>query len=152
MSLFKIKTPLSSVGRGLILAGVLTAGAGAVLTLAAASQQTGVLAQKSEQPSEFESSARTARMNLTDEQRTQIRAIERAAIERRKSVEEQLATLEQTAARDSGGETFNEAALRSGLARARAALQFDLDSMPTRTAQEIRRVLTVKQRAVLDAE
>ncbi len=155
----KVNIIVGRVGRGFVLAGALAIGAGAVFALASTSRPSNESAQKADRtreqagPSEFETSVRGAQLNLSEDQKMQIRAIERESAEREKLLTEQIQAFEQTAsnapaALQRGGDPI----MQSGLSRARAALQFDLESVPARTEREIRRTLTVEQRAKLDAD
>ncbi len=155
MKLFRNTLNIESIVRGLILSGALAAGAAAVYTVAAMIRQPPQATAQTttqEPASEFERTAQALQLDLTDEQKSRISLIEQESAKRRFVLTEQLQTLEQTVNSLGAAGTIDDAAKGSGLSRARAALKFDLDSIPAQTRHEIRRILNIAQRAKLDRD
>ena len=89
-------------------------------------------------------------LNLTDDQKAQIKKITSSFEESDKTLHDQLRTLHQSEPDPMGG-TFDEAAVRSA-AEARAKVQIELEVSHAKMMSQIATVLTAEQKAQLAAK
>jgi periplasmic protein CpxP/Spy len=87
-------------------------------------------------------------LNLTDEQKAQIKKISDAAEESTKALREQMRTLHESQPDPLSG-TFDEAAVRTA-AQARANIQVELEVAHARIMSQVLAVLTPEQKAQLN--
>ena len=90
-------------------------------------------------------------LNLTDEQKTQIKNIADSFAESTKSLREQLRTLHESEPDPLSGAAFNEAAVRVA-AEARAKVQIELEVAHAKMMSQVFGVLTAEQKAQLAAK
>lgn len=88
-------------------------------------------------------------LNLTDEQKAQIKKIQESAEESTKALREQMRNLHESQADPLSGGTFDEAAVRAQ-AQARANLQVEMEVAHARTMSQVLAVLTPAQRTQLN--
>lgn len=89
-------------------------------------------------------------LNLTDTQKTQIKAITDSFRESDKALHDQLRTLRQSEPDPMSG-TFDEAAVRAA-AEARAKIQIELEVSHAKMMSQIAAILTAEQKAQLAAK
>ena len=89
-------------------------------------------------------------LNLTDDQKAQIKKITQSFEESDKALHDQLRTLHQSEPDPMGG-TFDEAAVRAA-AEARAKIQIELEVSHAKMMSQIAAVLTAEQKAQLAAK
>ena len=89
-------------------------------------------------------------VNLTDDQRAQIKKITQSFQESDKALHDQLRTLRETEPDPMSG-TFDEAAVRAA-AEARARIQIELEVSHAKMLSQVAAVLTAEQRAQLAAK
>jgi periplasmic protein CpxP/Spy len=89
-------------------------------------------------------------LNLTDDQKAQIKKINDSFAESNKALFDQMRTLHQSEP-DPGSGTFDEAAVRAA-AEARAKIQVELDVSHAKMMSQIAGVLTAEQKAQLAAK
>jgi Spy/CpxP family protein refolding chaperone len=87
-------------------------------------------------------------VNLTDEQKAQIKKIMDSAEESTKALREQMRTLHESQPDPLNGGTFDEAAVRAA-AQARANVQVELEVAHARVMSQVLAVLTAEQKAQL---
>jgi Spy/CpxP family protein refolding chaperone len=87
-------------------------------------------------------------LNLTDEQKAQIKKISESAEESTRGLREQMRTLHESQPDPLNAGTFDEAAVRAA-AQARANIQVELEVAHARTMSQVMAVLTPEQRAQL---
>ena len=90
-------------------------------------------------------------LNLTDEQKAQIKKINDNFAESTKSLREQMRTLHESQGDPLAGGTFDEAAVRAA-AQARANVQVELEVAHARMMSQIFAVLTPEQKTQLAAK
>jgi len=90
-------------------------------------------------------------LNLTDEQKAQIKKINDSFAESTKSLREQMRTLHEAQGDPLAGGTFDEAAVRAA-AQARANIQIELEVAHARMMSQIFGVLTPEQKTQLAAK
>jgi protein CpxP len=90
-------------------------------------------------------------LNLTDEQKAQIKKINESFTESTKALREQMRTLHENQADPLGGGAFDEAAVRTA-AQARASVQVELEVAHARMMSQIFAVLTPEQKTQLAAK
>ena len=90
-------------------------------------------------------------LNLTDEQKAQIKKITDSFEESTKALHEQLRTLHESQPDPLKGGAFDEAAVRSA-AQARANIQIELEVAHARSMSQIYNVLTAEQKAQVAAK
>jgi protein CpxP len=90
-------------------------------------------------------------LNLTDEQKAQIKKIAESFEESTKAWREQMRTLHEKEAGPLAGETFDEATVRAA-AQARANIQIEMDVARARMMSQVFAVLTAEQKAQLAAK
>ncbi|HKR00004.1 MAG TPA: Spy/CpxP family protein refolding chaperone [Pyrinomonadaceae bacterium] len=90
-------------------------------------------------------------LNLTDEQKAQIKKITDSFEESTKALHEQLRALHESQPDPMKGGAFDEAAVRSA-AQARANIQIELEVAHARIMSQIYNVLTAEQKAQLAAK
>jgi periplasmic protein CpxP/Spy len=90
-------------------------------------------------------------LNLTDEQKAQIKKITDAAEESTKALREQLRSLHESQSEVLKDGAFDETAVRAA-AQARANVQIELEVAHARTMSQIFAVLTTEQKAQLAAK
>jgi len=88
-------------------------------------------------------------LNLTDEQKAQIKKISESAEESTKALREQMRSLHESQPDLMGAGTFDEAAVRAA-AQARANIQVELEVAHARTMSQVLAVLTPEQKAQLN--
>lgn len=87
-------------------------------------------------------------LNLTDEQKAQIKKIQESTEESIKALREQMRTLHEGQPDPVSAGTFDEAAVRAA-AQARANIQVELEVAHARTMSQVLAVLTPEQKAQL---
>lgn len=90
-------------------------------------------------------------LNLTDEQKAQIKKITDSFAENTKALHEQLRTLHESQPDPFGGAAFDEAAVRAA-AEARAKVEVELEVAHARMMSQIFGLLTTEQKARLEAK
>src|SRR5215210_5836497 len=90
-------------------------------------------------------------LNLSDEQKAQIKKIRDSFEESTKSLRDQLRTQHESQPDPLSGGAFDEAAVRTA-AQARAAVQIELEVAHARMMSQIFSVLTTEQKTQLDAK
>jgi Spy/CpxP family protein refolding chaperone len=90
-------------------------------------------------------------VNLTDEQKAQIKKIGDAFEESTKDLREQMRTLHESQADPLAGGAFDEAAVRTA-AQARANVQVEMEVAHARMMSQVLSVLTAEQKAQLAAK
>lgn len=90
-------------------------------------------------------------LNLTDDQKAQIKKIMDSAEESTKSLREQMRTLHESEPDPLKDGAFDEAAVRAA-AEARAKVQVELEVIHARTMSQVFAVLTAEQKAQLAAK
>lgn len=90
-------------------------------------------------------------LNLTDEQKAQIKKIMDSAEESTKPLREQMRSLHESEPDPAKDGTFDEAAVRAA-AEARAKVQVELEVIHARTMSQVFSVLTAEQKAQLAAK
>jgi Spy/CpxP family protein refolding chaperone len=90
-------------------------------------------------------------LNLSDEQKTQIKKITDSFEESTKALRDQLRTLHESEPDPLNGGTFDEAAVRAA-AQARANVQVELEVAHARLMTQVFAVLTTEQKAQLAAK
>jgi Spy/CpxP family protein refolding chaperone len=90
-------------------------------------------------------------LNLTDEQKAQIKKIQDSFAESTKALHEQLRTLHESEPDPASGGAFDEAAVRAA-AEARAKVQVELEVAHARMMSQVFGVLTTEQKAQLAAK
>jgi Spy/CpxP family protein refolding chaperone len=88
-------------------------------------------------------------LNLTDEQKAQIKKIADSAEESTKALREQMRSLHESQPDPLSGGTFDEAAVRAA-AQARANVQVELEVAHARVMSQVLAVLTPEQKAQLN--
>ena len=89
-------------------------------------------------------------LNLTDDQKAQIKKISQSFAESDKAIHDQLRTLHQSEPDPMSG-AFDEAAVRAA-AEARAKIQIELEVSHAKMMSQIAAVLTTEQKAQLEAK
>lgn len=89
-------------------------------------------------------------LNLTDEQKAQVKKIFDSAAESAKPLHEQLRTLHESEPDPLSGAAFDEAAVRSA-AEARAKIEVELQVIHARAMSQVYSLLTTEQKAKLAA-
>jgi protein CpxP len=87
-------------------------------------------------------------LNLTDEQKAQIKKIQESTEESTKTLHEQMRTLHESQGDPMSAGTFDEAAVRAQ-AQARANIQVELEVAQARMMSQVLAVLTPEQKAQL---
>ncbi|MDX6712163.1 MAG: hypothetical protein QOH96_3179 [Blastocatellia bacterium] len=90
-------------------------------------------------------------LNLTDDQKAQIKKLTDASRESTKALHDQLKTLHESAPDPLKDGVFNEDAVRSA-AQARSSIQIELEVAKAKLFSQIYTVLTAEQRAMLAAK
>jgi Spy/CpxP family protein refolding chaperone len=90
-------------------------------------------------------------LNLTDEQKTQIKKIQDSFEESTKALREQMRTLHESQPDPLAGGAFDEAAVRTA-AQARANVQVEMEVAHARMMSQVLSILTAEQKAQLAAK
>ena len=90
-------------------------------------------------------------LNLTDEQKAQVKKITDSAMESTKALRDQLHALHESEPDPLSGAAFDEAAVRAA-AEARAKVQVELEVAHARTMSQVIALLTPEQKAKLAAK